>query len=359
LHVAAERYLIKQLTKTKRIAESPVFTQLDASKRTPPEARKDGATANVIARLFKSHPVRDALPGIMEGIRILLGIQSEDSVGKKPEAAERSQRPVPAPSVSSMRDADDKHESRAIDRDIRSDDEGEEDSDESMGQFDDRLASESESEAGSIDDVELRSKPNRAAYDVARDLSLSPTPSPSRSASESPGPAARKASKASKGQPVTTMFLPSLTVGGYWSGSDSGMDVDEKKENKPERKNRRGQQARRQLWEKKYGAGANHVQKQAQAQSRGRGWDPRKGATDGENGRRMRGNERGAYTRTPNRLPPRASGDNPNAMALGGGERAQRKMQDDKPLHPSWEAAKKAKEQASKVAFQGKKVVFD
>jgi hypothetical protein len=130
------------------------------------------------------------------------------------------------------------------------------------------------------------------------------------------------------------------------------MDVDEKKENKPERKNRRGQQARRQLWEKKYGAQANHIRKQEQAQSRDRGWDPRRGATEAQNGRRM-------HPRAPNRPPPRVAREYPDSRRSGGQQKTQRKSQDDKPLHPSWEAAKKAKEQVSKVAFQGKKVVFD
>lgn len=31
----------------------------------------------------------------------------------------------------------------------------------------------------------------------------------------------------------------------------------------------------------------------------------------------------------------------------------------DGPLHPSWEAAKKAKEQKKSVVFEGKKTVFD
>lgn len=38
----------------------------------------------------------------------------------------------------------------------------------------------------------------------------------------------------------------------------------------------------------------------------------------------------------------------------------QKKAQMEKPLHPSWEAARRAKEQQkASVPFQGKKIVFD
>jgi hypothetical protein len=156
----------------------------------------------------------------------------------------------------------------------------------------------------------------------------------------------KAAAKASKTPATSTTFLPSLMMGGYWSGSESEPEeIDEA----PRRKNRMGQQARRALWEKKYGAGANHV-KEGKQKSNGRdgGWDPRKGATDGDGARRR-------------------FGTGSNTMALGTDKRtgsqrgpaAGKKPQDDKPLHPSWEAARKAKEQKTMAAFQGKKVVFD
>lgn len=134
-------------------------------------------------------------------------------------------------------------------------------------------------------------------------------------------------------------------MGGYFSGSES--EPEDGEAAPPQRKNRMGQQARRALWEKKYGAKANHVKsaKKEEKRSRDSGWDLRRGATDGSE-RRGRGMGRGGH---------RGAGD--SKRNGGGGKPGP--VQDDKPLHPSWEAAKKAKEQKATAAFQGKKVVFD
>ena len=90
-------------------------------------------------------------------------------------------------------------------------------------------------------------------------------------------------------KPLTsTTFLPSLSMGGYFPGSES---EPEELEPMPGRKNRMGQTARRALWEKKYGAAANHVKKAKKAEKANRdsGWDLRRGAT-GSGEKRGRGN---------------------------------------------------------------------
>ncbi|KAI9765013.1 MAG: hypothetical protein M1835_007469 [Candelina submexicana] len=118
-------------------------------------------------------------------------------------------------------------------------------------------------------------------------------------------------------------------MGGYWSGSESAEEDTGTVDVAP-RKNRRGQQARRAIWEKKYG------------QSRDQGWNPRSGAI--------------RDTRRQPRLKAlQASGANsdpikPRPGAQNGVEKA---------LHPSWIAAKKAKEKKQSAPFQGTKVVFD
>ncbi len=157
--------------------------------------------------------------------------------------------------------------------------------------------------------------------------------------------------------PKSTTFLPSLTMGGYWSGSESAEGLSD---TQPQgRKNRMGQQARRALWEKKFGKNANHVKKQPQ--DRDEGWDARRGASAGDD-RSKRGRGRGGFGAESGRgrggggRGPMSSGANSDPISA-------RKMK-PKPaagalLHPSWEAAKKAKEQKTTVAFQGKKVVFD
>ncbi|TPR04721.1 Alcohol dehydrogenase GroES-like domain family protein [Aspergillus niger] len=255
-HTTAEKYLFKQLLKTKRIAESPLFIAFKDKKKIAAEGPKSTAEANVTARLYKSTPVKNVFPGIMEGIRKLLGIEDKPAGGDVKGADKKA------------KDGKTKEKSTKEDKKKTKDD--------------------SEAKA--------------------------------------------KGSKASSTPATSTTFLPSLTMGGYWSGSEDEAEDGEAANEPPRRKNRMGQQARRALWEKKYGSGANHVKQEKnkrKAGGRDNGWDARRGATDG--------------------------GDR---WGRGGGPPA-KKPEDNKPLHPSWEAARKAKEQKATAAFQGKKVTFD
>lgn len=196
--------------------------------------------------------------------------------------------------------------------------------------------------------------------------SLSPSPSPSPSPSLSPSPTPPYSTHPPKPPATTkqTTFLPSL-IGGYFSGSDSAPSDTEPSAAQP-RKNRRGQQERRAIWEKKFGRGAKHLQQEPQqrVQKRDEGWDARRGASDGRGRGRGRGGMRGGG-RSRQQL---ASGANGEAVSgkrnvgRGGAMKGKRKG-DEGPLHPSWEAKKKAKEKAAAgvgaVAFLGKKIVFD
>ena len=227
--------------------------------------------------------------------------------------------------------------------------------------FDPRIGS---SESGS--DVEgesamrgiIRSPDSR--YNHLTNLSLSPSPSPSISASESSPPSKGKDGKTS-GAPSTqtkaTTFLPSLMMGGYWSGSESGGDEDIA-DTRPRRKNRMGQQARRALWEKKYGDGANHVQKHKHKEGRDSGWDPRKGAMDDhDDSRGKRGKGKGDNSTQASYVLDyhRQRGESSKAETATQRKKPVEKM----PLHPSWEAARRAKEQKAQASFQGKKIIFD
>ena len=176
--------------------------------------------------------------------------------------------------------------------------------------------------------------------------SLSPAEPRPKSSKKRPKPSA---------PPTATTFLPSLTMGGYISGSDSvAGSSDEEAANLQLRKNRRGQRARRAIWEKKFGSKANHVRKEKEG--RDHGWDARRGAT-AEKSRREK----------TKKIP---DGDKAEVLVMngpGGAHGAQAKAstpskaknKEDGPLHPSWEAAKKAKELKQKTAFTGKKIVFD
>lgn len=238
-------------------------------------------------------------------------------------------------------------------RDVDMEDAGSDEED--FSRFDARLASDSEDnddDDGISEDGQLHAK-SRAQL-ARSDMSISLSPSPSRSPSPSQSPPQKKPKSQTKAPATSTTFLPSLMMGGYWSGSES---EPEEIEEAPKRKNRMGQQARRALWEKKYGASANHVKEQQKSGKKGRdsGWDPRKGATgDGDSGRRKFGTGSNATAV----VGEKKFGQSGNGKETRGGP-SKKKPDDNKPLHPSWEAARKAKEQKSTASFQGKKLVFD
>lgn len=336
--------------------------------------------------------MQNALPEIMGGLRELFGLE-EGGSKKSVSGGKTSAKPEKATSmdISGSESENEAPVARDPNADMDIDMEGE-GSDEDYAQFDARLAPDSEDESEDNDDNQQLTKPNpppRSSMSISLSPSPSsspsqepsqtnsnpPTPSPSRSPSPPPKKAKPQSKTKTKTPPSSTTFLPSLMMGGYWSGSEEEASEPEDADEHPRRKNRMGQQARRALWEKKFGAGANHVKGQGQKENgkggtkkagrgknramdgdgRDSGWDLRKGATfTSESG------ERGKL------------GTGSNAMAMvgdskvgrGRGSAGEKKAQGKdeaggKPLHPSWEAAKKAKESKSTASFQGKKVVFD
>jgi len=156
---------------------------------------------------------------------------------------------------------------------------------------------------------------------------------------QSPPPKAKK-KKATTKLTTDSTFLPTL-MGGYISGSESASDIDIAP---PTKKNRRGQRARQAIWEKKFGEKAKHLKKD----ERDVGWDPRRGAVDTDGKPWKKG------IRNPLEKKSRQDGEQRPAET-----RPKPKPQDTGPLHPSWEARKKAKEMQETATFQGKKVVFD
>ncbi|KAL7820635.1 Bud-site selection protein [Trichoderma gracile] len=166
--------------------------------------------------------------------------------------------------------------------------------------------------------------------------------------------AAKAAAKAAR--PGDSTFLPTL-MGGYISGSESASDIE------APRKKRRGQRARQAIWEKKYGANARHLQKAAAKGGRDAGWDLKRGAVGAEDQGRGKWRKGG---RLPGR-PVGAAGARGFSQGRGHDRDQDRpapaakptKKDNEGPLHPSWEARKKAKEAQKNVAFAGQKVVFD
>ncbi|KAH1781779.1 hypothetical protein KXW75_004134 [Aspergillus fumigatus] len=364
----AEKYLFKQLVKTKRIAESPVFLKFKERKIISTEGPRSTAEANVTARLYKSNPVKNVFPGIMDGIRQLLGLEaaaagkknvSEQKKGSTDQRKSESKEPSldGGSELEEESDADSrktaskaaarsaKVASEEADREEGSDVDMDDAESVDYSHFDARLASDSGSHSDGESDAEEASDSDNS--NISRSISRSPSP-------EKP---TKKSKKATSTPATSTTFLPSLTMGGYFSGSESEPEDLEGTAGPPRRKNRMGQQARRALWEKKYGSGANHIKKQKENEWKNRdsGWDARRGATDGTEGPRgKRGLGQGRPWQRNNNS---TGGDRPQRGPPGGSNK--KNVKDDKPLHPSWEAARKAKEQKSMAAFQGKKVTFD
>ncbi|KAA8644487.1 hypothetical protein EYZ11_003036 [Aspergillus tanneri] len=366
--VAAAKYLLKQMLKTKRIAESPTFIQFKQSKsKISTEGPKSPAEANVLARLYKSTPVKNVYPDIMTGIRKLLGLDdasrgknavtgkvtSESSGGRNEEDYKRDDDDFSGSDFEAAPSA----VSRSSTKLPRSDEEEEvigmsDAESEDFARFNSRLAPDSEDDSEGEDQAsDVSEGIDLTTSKPYPDISISRSPSP-----DSPPPPKKQKSKIPPMEPVTsTTFLPSLTMGGYFSGSEAETeDVDNEP---PRRKNRMGQQARRALWEKKFGSGANHLknQKHSERNNRDSGWDSRRGAIgdgDGSRGRRGRGRGRGGGSMGGKIQ--RQEVDRPAPR----GSAAKKPQKDNRPLHPSWEAARRAKEQKT-ASFQGKKFVFD
>ncbi|KAF5360473.1 hypothetical protein D9756_004723 [Leucocoprinus leucothites] len=144
---------------------------------------------------------------------------------------------------------------------------------------------------------------------------------------------------------ATSTFLPSLSVG-FIRGSDESdwSDAEAKLADSGQKKNRRGQRARRAIWEKKYGRNANHKKKELEAQNKLR---------ESADKNKQKGVHR-SFQR-----PPRLN------IATDGGKQSPnsepRPSQPiNQPLHPSWEAKRKLKEQQSAGIrlSQGTKIKF-
>lgn len=407
-------HLYKYLLKSKRISTSPAFLSELAVKLARKSENSDIATANVTARLFNSNPVKTAMAGVLANIHRELGLAESERPPKRKrlravdyenqvlradneaKSTAGGQRAAAAGGeTTSNSDVDPQRQHRRLSVSNYKTDSNSEGID--YGHYQSRLAdSEDDEEAFSSAEesskavihngkAELHSKGYSLRTDANANIpqyhpSKALSPSPSLSASQSPSPSAAshdarpsKSISTVKASSEQTTFLPSL-IGGYWSGSESAPEEDDNLLGTKPRKNRRGQQERRAIWEKKYGRGAKHLQRQSKAlqQNRDEGWDARRGASDGR-GSRSRGIgwarggiRRGGNTAGSRGLKGLASGANGEMMrgkrVIGrGGNGGEKPKSHDASLHPSWEAKKKAKEKAGSnvVTFQGRKVVFD
>lgn len=321
--------------------------------RNPPAASTDPATLNVHARLCNSNQVQDVLSTAVTDIQQSLGLDIDTSKSAR-KSRKRAKDFEPAKEASLLGRGDVKapDEQQFSHPRTRQLNDGGDDSDAEHRDFDNRIASTSDEDDDedhgvaalerqlAAEGVKRANGSKSNGYNVEADLSLSDSELDNRSASPEP----QKAAPIKK-----SAFLPSLTMAGYISGSES--DVEEHA-GAPVKKNRRGQRARQQIWEQKYGAGAKHLQKPTR-NDRDDGWNSKRGAVDA-NDRKNKG-----YDRRTRRTSPGYKSGGDGGRSLPHARKENAKKQDDGPLHPSWEAAKKAKEKrAVPIAFQGKKITF-
>ncbi|WRT65482.1 uncharacterized protein IL334_002425 [Kwoniella shivajii] len=187
----------------------------------------------------------------------------------------------------------------------------------------------------------------------------------------------------SKGDITSSMFLPSLSTG-FTRGDEGDSDPDEDYDvdgvigkQGVVRKNRRGQRARQAIWEKKFGKGAKHVVKarededsyqaskaKREAEKRGKpigmhgrdgGWGPRTGST-------ATTTTTATATANPKSAPPQSAARvNPPSRYTAPSSAAPPK-EEQKNLHPSWEAARLRKQKMEAIpanAPKASKIVFD
>lgn len=363
---AAQQHLYKSLLKIKAVAEHPDLPAVLVNKARDSKIT-DVPTLNVIARLCKSNPAKEALAPAIADVQNALGLEGGSVARKKRKRADDYEREKGGEAVGRPLNAKVESKKPALPRSngdaVEADSEDEDD----FADYDDRIAGSSDDEGGaelndpdgsdqSVGELEReleaegvrhrKAKRPPNTYNHTADLSLSDAsssaPSPSPEPQKAPGSAVKRSS-----------FLPTLTLGGYISGS--GSDIEDEVDAAP-KKNRRGQRARQQLWAKKYGAGAKHLRNGKGSDDRKAGWDAKRGATD-RRGRVPAG--RGARRGPGRGVALNGTQRTPQASEVK--EKEKKKHRDDGgAIHPSWEAAKKAKEKkAAPVAFSGKKITFD
>lgn len=340
-------------------------------------AEDKAAFNNVSSALCNHNPVKQAVASAIKSICQFLNVQ-DDGKGKQgkkakaddqdgqPEAKARKKEVEEDVTMAKLEETEEESDFEGFESDVdeprpsvkEPDSEAEAAEEAEFNKFDGLLGSSSEDEDDAakeelysrfkgretvnLDDISLSGSGSEP--DVEGDLSdssESASPPPAKKAKESKA----KTKKTTKIGPIRdSTFLPSL-MGGYISGSESASDIDV-----APAKKRLGQRSRQAIYEKKFGSRANHLRKEKENGGRDAGWDMKRGAVEaGDQGRK------GPWKK--GIANPMARGHSSQEVSIKK-EPKPTKRDDEGHLHPSWEAAKKAKEQKS-AQFSGQKIVFD
>lgn len=373
LRHAAKRLVTKRLRKEKDIAKS-----LEAERAVEWSSEELPAISNeelvLVARLGGYRVVKEIMGDFTESLRSELGLESKDKGAESEKNDDESASEGEREAVAHKRRKDTVEDERMDDAPVEAEESSASDDDEDMdAENSAHTNSDSESESialsGVDDDQDLagddsgwetnsdgeivRVRPSRKAS------SPSYKSHPSLASTPKAKPVKEKKAKKEEKPATSSRFLPSL-MAGYLSDPDSEASDDD---SAPQRKNRRGQRARRAIWEKKYGDNAKHKKTEGQMDDKGRRIQNGNDRNNGRNGNfagkksfggKPGGDRNGGYNKGGQ------GGYNKGGQSgFGKPEEKERKKDDIGKLHPSWLAAKKKKDEAQKIEFKGKKIVFD
>lgn len=399
LDKVAEQHVRRTIAKVKSLKDHEALPE---SVREIERADAEQARLNVLARLYKVAAVKKEVDALIDDLKEIVG--GAEGVGKA-EKAGKAQSGEKKEKKRKLEETEEEEEdvdmldlsdedgvaARLFNARIAAPSSGEE----SDGSLSDNerppSIGDSDSEDDPDADLEAASDSDASSFggfsasnsnsDAAISRSIAPpsdlTDSDSDSASSISLTATKPSSKPSaapSAAPSSSTFLPGLSHAAYFSGDESASDLDEKP-----RKNRRGQRARQKIAEAKYGAKAKHIEKN----DRKKGWDAKRGAVDTDGARPANRKDRRAAEKgmkAKGGRGPVMSGENAAPLGkrrgeegkqggaagaaggVGGGKKGPKK-DDTGPLHPSWAAAKAAKESKKlKIDLGGKtakKITFD
>lgn len=384
----ASEYLIKQMTKMKKVRENEAFgalyggdTTAGAKTRTPKSAEE----GNVLGRLFKAKVVADVLPDILKGIRDLLGVGKPGTTAAPESSNTRNDSVVVVSAAENeFGGFSDPENEDFADYNVRiaasSDADSEDDTQAQNHDRQDSMSITTDEDAISDDDVDDDDDDDKISLISSSASTHSDNPAVHKP--HTPAHSHRR----STAKPNSS-FLPSLMMTGYLSGSSDNEHEDKYNPDADlqpaQRQNRRGQRARQKIAEKKFGLKAKHLGQQNKHSSRPAGtakWDAQRGAvldsSRGDRGKvrvgsQLRGRaQRYIADRRAGATRSAATGGNevpidPSLRARRGGK--EKEKEKEKAVHPSWEAARKRKlEMKTKInigvnggAGVGRKITFD
>ncbi|KAG5652899.1 hypothetical protein H0H81_003160 [Sphagnurus paluster] len=321
--------------------------------------------AKLQSRLLSSKIVATEIVGVIEALKNILQPKADPIDPDVAEDGQAPERPKKVKKVDAVKEkvlpeipqvlGNVEHEDDGGDQDNEADEAGWE-----SGTVDDENEPGAQDgwESGSIEGEDVEDSEDEESEDGDGDLAAAPPPSKKKATAPSKAP--------TKTSTLQSTFLPSLSVG-FTRGESDDSDLSDSEIKAADieiKKNRRGQRARRAIWEKKFGRNANHKKKEAEEMSHNRERHKASGRrqpdakvvpqyrqeADAGWGQRAAAAQGSAHPRS--LAPAHKTGHQTRGFGKG--------RIDEKPMHPSWEAKKKLKEKehAGIVPSLGKKIKF-